>query len=1109
MKLTVALLAGLLLLFGGLADAQAGKMDIGLTVDGVVDADTIWINDSCTFDFYYENSDTLGGYSTGFRIWSDNGVEWAYDTAILRIDWVSGMPPDPMVFDTTWAIISMVEGSRQYPVGKYWDQSFDINAADTTGADGLDSIMWGGTRKNYGLYPGPLERQGLIHFHATSGHGGTLCIDSNKVGEAGDFIFIDIAGSTHAPEVLWPQGGRCWPVKEEGQPVPPTIELNPTELNVQGEVGSTIPSEQISISNTGGGTLNWLAGTFLCSTWVSVYPPSGSGDGALTVVFDIAGLGEGHYEDTIIVSDPNATNSPQKAPVHLTLTTEPVDDTVYVETVSVIAGEQAVVEINYVNFAQNAGFFMPLTFSGTNINCDSVSFVGSRFEYMEINDATIDNVNDTIVIEAAPVLDPFLDPGSGLLAKLYFSTDLAAPTQFVPIDSSNGDFHFSDINGATLPTHYIPGGINIEAVQPRLVLSEASFDFGNVCKGDIVSDSFNITNDSTGILEWTAAADAGIELPVGNGTAPYTMNFSVNTDQLASGQQHALEITITAEGALNSPQTVTVNLFVVDCAECTFDIAEVNGHQGFPVPVPIYAYNDTTFAALQFYIRYDPSILRYDSIASGYMQGPTIGFPGDTIAYIWEDIPNPVSVPSGGTIMTIWFTSIGAIGQVSALQWVGENELVDPLGDPIFGLGFCDGSVTVVEPVYDVTGKIVYYDMARNVPDITVDLTGDTTATVYTDDHGDYFFEDLLAGNYTITPSRDDDDLGVSIADAVKIRRHLAFIEIFDSPYKMIAGDVSGDDRVSVADVVKIRLYLAKIETEFTVGTWAFVDSDFAITMENWFDAPRSIDITIVNSDVTVQDFIAVRIGDVNNSWSAVKDGSMKPTAGSPVKIDLPDIYGDIGDVVTMPIEISNASELAGIELHLGYDAHGLTVININSDVLSEMTVNTVDETIHLVWEDFKNPATIPGKQTIATVSFLIPDNFHASAEIDITGAEVVNAVGSAYPLELSGGYLFEGTDGNDATLPTAYALDQNVPNPFNPYTTIRATMKEAGEYSLTIFNIVGEKIKEYRGYQETGAIEFVWDGRNENGNPVASGIFLYRFKAADFSQTRKMVLIK
>ncbi len=185
------------------------QIDIGLTVDGVIDADTIRIDELSSFDFYYRNDDTLGGYSTGFRIWSDNGVEWAYDMAILRIDHVSFMPPE---VDTIWAVVTTVDGSRQSPVNSVWDQYFDIHLEDTTGADGLDSILWAGTRKYHGLYPGPLERQVLVHFHATAGAGGTLCIDSNKVGLAGDFIFIDIAGGCITPEALWPEGGRCWPV---------------------------------------------------------------------------------------------------------------------------------------------------------------------------------------------------------------------------------------------------------------------------------------------------------------------------------------------------------------------------------------------------------------------------------------------------------------------------------------------------------------------------------------------------------------------------------------------------------------------------------------------------------------------------------------------------------------------------------------------------------------------------------------------------------------------------------------------------------------------------------------------------------------------------------
>ncbi len=96
-----------------------------------------------------------------------------------------------------------------------WDQSFDLSIADTLTSTPYDTLMWGGTRKNHGLYPGDLERQVMIHIR-TGGVSGTevktICIDSAKVGMAGDFIFIDIAGGTHVPLTLWPDGGRCYKV---------------------------------------------------------------------------------------------------------------------------------------------------------------------------------------------------------------------------------------------------------------------------------------------------------------------------------------------------------------------------------------------------------------------------------------------------------------------------------------------------------------------------------------------------------------------------------------------------------------------------------------------------------------------------------------------------------------------------------------------------------------------------------------------------------------------------------------------------------------------------------------------------------------------------------
>jgi flagellar hook assembly protein FlgD len=62
----------------------------------------------------------------------------------------------------------------------------------------------------------------------------------------------------------------------------------------------------------------------------------------------------------------------------------------------------------------------------------------------------------------------------------------------------------------------------------------------------------------------------------------------------------------------------------------------------------------------------------------------------------------------------------------------------------------------------------------------------------------------------------------------------------------------------------------------------------------------------------------------------------------------------------------------------------------------------------------------------------------------------------------------------------------------------------------LEIFNLLGQKIKAIiDGDQTAGDKEVIWDGKNENGEQVASGVYLYRLQTKDFVQTRKMVLMK
>lgn len=99
----------------------------------------------------------------------------------------------------------------------------------------------------------------------------------------------------------------------------------------------------------------------------------------------------------------------------------------------------------------------------------------------------------------------------------------------------------------------------------------------------------------------------------------------------------------------------------------------------------------------------------------------------------------------------------------------------------------------------------------------------------------------------------------------------------------------------------------------------------------------------------------------------------------------------------------------------------------------------------------------------------------------------------------------FEGSN----LVPLNYALKQNYPNPFNPSTTIEYDLPEDGTVQLTVYNNLGQRVRTlYNGAQIAGAHKVIWDGRDDQGNPLASGIYFYSLKTIKLSQTKKMLLI-
>jgi hypothetical protein len=125
------------------------------------------------------------------------------------------------------------------------------------------------------------------------------------------------------------------------------------------------------------------------------------------------------------------------------------------------------------------------------------------------------------------------------------------------------------------------------------------------------------------------------------------------------------------------------------------------------------------------------------------------------------------------------------------------------------------------------------------------------------------------------------------------------------------------------------------------------------------------------------------------------------------------------------------------------------------------------------------------------------PLDMHSSDQFNDLGFRVANA-------DLS-------TSTGIGDIPANRALlDQNIPNPFNPTTTIRFTLPSRTPVNLSIFDTTGRLVRTLvDGVEESGTHSRIWDGRDNSARPVRSGIYFYRLQTGSHVQSRKMLLLK
>ena len=215
-------------------------------------------------------------------------------------------------------------------------------------------------------------------------------------------------------------------------------------------------------------------------------------------------------------------------------------------------------------------------------------------------------------------------------------------------------------------------------------------------------------------------------------------------------------------------------------------------------------------------------------------------------------------------------------------------------------------------------------------------------------------------------------------------------------------------------------------------------------------------------------------------------------------------------------IELNNAVPVKGIQFNLVDNVDYLTIESVHGlgrGADFTFVANEVDGHSLILGVNFNGEEIAPGSGAILEIQFNIASNAPLG-DLIVSTTDLIVATQGGLPLPSNGeDYVFPITVGVDdeAELPTAFELKQNYPNPFNPTTTISYSVPEASEVQLGIFNLLGQEIRTLsNGEHQPGVYTTMWDGLNQNGVRVESGIYIYRMSSsAGFSATKKLVMLK
>ncbi len=412
---------------------------------------------------------------------------------------------------------------------------------------------------------------------------------------------------------------------------------------------------------------------------------------------------------------------------------------------------------------------------------------------------------------------------------------------------------------------------------------------------------------------------------------------------------------------------------------------------------------------------------------------------------------------------------------------------------------FCDGERSI--------SGYMRTEILEEVADVMVSVNDDIAITS-SDEEGYYSVDVAANGDYTLLPEKDiNPKNGITTVDVVLIRQHVLGLQVLNSPYKIIAADVNNTGTVTTSDVVALRRLILGLDDNFSNNTsWRFVDASFDFpNPQNPFESGFPEFININDLDVNVEDanFVAVKIGDINNTVNGLNfsGNDSDERSSNDLIFDIKNETILAGETKTLWFENAQIEDLVGLQGTISFDASILSLNELITDTGLQSTSFSLlqKETgnIGMSWEN----AALSTERIRFGLNFTARQTTTWDAAISLTNellqTEIYRQSGSQI------GYANAVLNFSDS-YKEGFLLKQNTPNPFSTETTISFKLPADGNARLSIFDAAGRMIfveeNEYSaGLQEIKIM------RADLGQ--SSGLLFYRLESGDFTSHRRMIL--